>query len=68
MNIYVSAFSLCNFSDKAVEMQTMKNVTEKSPHKIFIYGPILKCFTESLTCAWSYRNWNDLPTSDTKSR
>ncbi len=28
---YVPTFSLCNFSNKAVEMQTMKNVGQKCP-------------------------------------
>ncbi len=31
MNIYVPAFSLCNFTDKAVQMRTMKNVRQKCP-------------------------------------
>ncbi len=38
---YAPAFSLCNFNDKAVEMQTMKNVRQKC-YKILINGPIFK--------------------------
>ncbi len=30
-HVCVSAFSLCNFSDKAVEMETFKNVRQKYP-------------------------------------
>ncbi len=36
MNIYVPAFSLCNFSDKAVEMQTVKNVRQKVIKSLFM--------------------------------
>ncbi len=31
---------ICNFGDKDVEIQTMKNVFRKSAHKILICGPI----------------------------
>ncbi len=33
----------CNFSDKDVVMQTMKNVRQKC-NNILIYGPILKIY------------------------
>ncbi len=74
-NEYVPAFSLCNFSNKAMQMQTMKTVRHsrptyhKSAHKILILGLIKKrrSSTESLKCARSYRRSMDAPSCDTKS-
>ncbi len=40
MDIYMfrDAFSLCNFSNKAVEMQTMKNARQFKCHKIILWS------------------------------
>ncbi len=45
-------------------------ISDKSAHKIVIYGPILKLLssTERLQSGRSYSNWIDSPSSDTKSR
>ncbi len=44
-------------------------MSDKSAHKILIYGLILKSYssTESLKCAQSYIGWIDSPSNDTKS-
>ncbi len=72
--MFRTAFSLCNFSDKAVQMQTMKTARHSRPtyHKrgnnILIYGPIKKnsSSTESLKCPRFYISWIDSPSIDTK--
>ncbi len=36
--MFRDAFSLCNFSNKAVEMQTMKNARQFKCHKIILWS------------------------------
>ncbi len=46
MNIYLPAFSLCNFTDKAVQMRTMNNVRQKCPYNPYVWSDFKNRFLQ----------------------